>query len=90
MAASSCFSRDFFANFAHVSSSSVPAGNYIFKVNNTNTSTSCEICSKLKTPKRHQLALFWCFLLLTFNIFDTFFSVSIVTFEQVKASWDSV
>ena len=24
-----------------------PAGNYMFKVNNRNTRTSCEICSKL-------------------------------------------
>ena len=25
----------------------LPAGNYIFKVNNRNTRTRCEICSKL-------------------------------------------
>ena len=31
-----------------------PAGYYMFKVNNRNTRTSCEICSKLtiKTPER--------------------------------------
>ena len=31
-----------------------PAGNYIFKVNNRNTKTKCEICSKLtiKIPER--------------------------------------
>ena len=31
-----------------------PAGNYMFKVNNRNTRTRCEICSKLtiKTPER--------------------------------------
>ena len=29
------------------SSSSYPAGNYMFKVNNRNTRTRCEICSKL-------------------------------------------
>ena len=31
-----------------------PAGNYIFKVNNRNTRTRCEICSKLtiKIPER--------------------------------------
>ena len=31
-----------------------PAGNYMFKVNNRNTRTRCEICSKLtiKTPAR--------------------------------------
>ena len=33
-----------------------PAGNYMFKVNNGNTRTRCEICSKLKikTPERRQ------------------------------------
>ena len=32
----------------------VPAGNYMFKVNNRNARTRCEICSKLtiKTPER--------------------------------------
>ena len=37
------------------SSSSHPAGNYMFKVNNRNTRTRCEICSKLtiKIPERH-------------------------------------
>ena len=31
-----------------------PAGNYMFKANNRNTRTRCEICSKLtiKTPER--------------------------------------
>ena len=33
-----------------------PAGNYMFKVNNRNTTARCEICSKLtkKTPERRQ------------------------------------
>ena len=33
-----------------------PAGNYMFKVNNRNTRTRCEICSKLKIkiPERRQ------------------------------------
>ena len=33
-----------------------PAGNYMFKVNNRNTRTRYEICSKLsiKTPERRQ------------------------------------
>ena len=35
-------------------SSTFPAGNCMFKVNNRNTRTRCEICSKLtiKTPER--------------------------------------
>ena len=30
----------------------IPTGNYMFKVNNRNTTTRCEVCSKLtiKTP----------------------------------------
>ena len=33
-----------------------PAGNYMFNVNNRDTRTRCEICSKLttKTPERRQ------------------------------------
>ena len=48
----------------------VPAGNYMFKVNNWNIRTRCEICSKLtiKIPeRRHGVVL--VSLLLTFNIF---------------------
>ena len=51
-----------------------PAGNYIFKVNNRNTRTRCEICSKLTikaSERRHWVALMS--LLLTLNIFHTFF-----------------
>ena len=42
-----------------------PAGNYMIKVNNKNTRTTCEICSKLiiKTSERRQetkvLELMW-------------------------------
>ena len=38
-----------------------PADIYLFKVNNRNTRTRCEICSKLtiKTTER-RLASFWC------------------------------
>ena len=34
-----------------------PAGNSMFKINNRNTRTRCEICSKLtiKIPEQHQL-----------------------------------
>ena len=32
-----------------------PAGNYMLKVNNRNTKTRCEVCSKLeiKTPEKY-------------------------------------
>ena len=40
-----------FVNF-RLAGVTYPAGNYMFKVNNGNTRTKCEICSKLtiKTP----------------------------------------
>ena len=47
---------------------------YLFKISNRNTSTRCEICSKLtiKTPERYH----WrCS------------SVFMVNFEQVNAGW---
>ena len=46
---------------------------YMFKVNNRNISTRCEIYSKLtiRTPERRHCS-----------------SVSIVIFEQVNAGWD--
>ena len=39
-----------------------PASIYLLKVNNKNTRTSCEICSKLtiKTPERRQRCRSWC------------------------------
>ena len=57
-----------------------PAGNYMLKVNNRNTTTRCEICSKLtkKIPERRQAYFTPCA------------SVSIVNFEQVNAGWSSV
>ena len=53
----------------------IPVGNYMFKVNNRNTITRCEICSKLtiKTPERR----YW-------RRSDVF----IVNFEQVSANRD--
>ena len=51
----------------------IPAGNYMFKVNNRNTRTKCETYSKLaiKTPERT------CFIPCS--------GVSIVNFEQINA-----
>ena len=48
---------------------------YLFKVNK-------------KNPTRMALDVSLIFLLLTLNIFHTFYSVSIVGFEQVNVSWD--
>ena len=50
----------------------------MFKVNNRNTRTKCEICSKLtiKTPER--------------RYFTPYSSVFIVTFEQINAGWEDV
>ena len=50
-----------------------PTGNYMLKVNNGNTRTRCEICSKLtiKTPESHHCRRSG--VLLTLNIFHTLF-----------------
>ena len=50
----------------------------MFKVDNRNTRTRCDIKSKLtiKTPERHY--------------FTPCFSVFIVNFEQVNAGWEDV
>ena len=69
-----------------------PADYYLFKVNNRNTTTRCEICSKLtikKPERRHSVNVILVSLLLTLNIFNTLTpcsSVSIVKFEQVNTT----
>ena len=68
--------------------SSFPAGNYTFKVNNRNTRTRCEICSKLtiKTPERRRRSGVF---IVNFEHISLRSSVSIVNFEQVNAGWVS-
>ena len=53
--------RNTFASHSQTQNSSIPVGIHLLKVNNRNTKTRCEICSKLtiKTPERRQ-ASFWC------------------------------
>ena len=53
--------------------SPIPANIYLFKVNNRNPRKRCEICSQLKrkTPERRRRCS--GVLLLTLNIFHTFF-----------------
>ena len=60
-----------------------PAGIYLLKVNNRNTRTRCEICSKLtiNTPERRHWRR---------TYFTPCSSVSIVNFEQVNAGWEGV
>ena len=50
-----------------------PAGNYLLKVNNRNTRTRCEICSKLtiKTPERRHWQM------ISFNVKSLFTNVSL-------------
>ena len=88
------FIRIFFLlSFSHISFCRkqvkiIPARNYMFKVNNRNTRTRCEICSKLtiKTLERRVLVS----LLLTLNIFQTLFYSFCVSFEQVIVGWDNL
>ena len=62
-----------------------PADICRLKVNNKNTRTRCEICSKvtLKTP----IGVILVSLLLTWTYFTLSSSVSVVNFEHVNAGW---
>ena len=52
----------------------LPAGNYMFKVNNKNTKTRCEICSKLTRKQQNDInAIVPMTLFLTLNIFRPLF-----------------
>ena len=62
----------------------VPAGNYMFKVNNKNTRTMCEICSKLKikTPERRPWKFnVHVFSIIIFYCWDNFLSSFFVFFS---------
>ena len=65
-----------------------PADNYLLKVNNRNSRTRCETCSKLtiKTPEWRQWSSSDVFII-NFEHISLCSSVSIVNFEQVKAGW---
>ena len=70
----------------------IPAGNYMFKVNNRNTRTRCEICSTInmfnnKDTRMMPLASFWCLYCELWTYFLLCFSVSIVNFELVNVCW---
>ena len=60
-----------------------------FKLNNRNTRTRCEICSKLiiKTPERRHWRRCGVFIIKLWTYFTPCSSVSIVDFEQVNAGW---
>ena len=68
----------------------IPAGNYMFKDNDRNTRTRCEICSKLtvKIPKRRHWRRSVVFIV-NFEHISHFVLVSIVNFEQVNVGWVS-
>ena len=59
-----------------------PAGNYIFRVNNRNTRTRCETCSKLtiKTPERRKWRRSGVFIV-------NFEHISHLNFEHAIAGW---
>ena len=59
---------------------------YLFKADNRNNRTMCEICLKNDERKRGQ----WCisgFFIVNFERFHTLFFVSIVEFEQKNVGW---
>ena len=61
----------------------------MFKVNNRNTRTRCEICSKLtiKTPERPQWRRSGAFIVSFGHVLTQCSSVSIVNFEHVNVGW---
>ena len=68
-----------------------PVGIYLFKVNNRNTGTVGEICSKLtvKTPERSQWRRSGVFIV-NFKQISLIVLVSIVVdFEQVNTGWET-
>ena len=70
------FSKSFIGIYGKNETIAKAAGNYMFKVNNRNTTTRCETCSKLTIKTLERCVS----LLLTLNIFYTLPSVSIVNF----------
>ena len=61
----------------------IRANIYLFKICNRNTRIRFEVCSKLAVKTQNGVIhVVLVFLLLTLNIFHTFFSVSIVTLDK--------
>ena len=71
------------------SSTSLPTGIYLLKVNNRNTRTGCEICSKLTIIKTRKTPLLWfcCLYCYLWAYFTPCSIVSIVNFKHVIAGW---
>ena len=72
--------------FSFASLSSFPAAKRMFKFNNRNTRTRCDICSKLavKTPKRCHWRRYGVFIVNFQHIFTPCSSFFIVNLEQVN------
>ena len=66
-----------------------PAGKYMFKLNNRNTRTRCEIFSKLtiNTSERRHWRRFGSLIVNFEHISHLVLVFSIVNFEQVNAGW---
>ena len=80
-----------FKNFlSGITIMTIPAGNYMLKVNNTNTRTRCEIYSKSTIKTREQCHWHHCgvFIVNFEHISHSFSSVFIVNFEQLNTDWD--
>ena len=67
----------------------LPTGNYMFKVNNRNTRTRYDICSKLTINLPAPLASFWYLYCQLWSYCTPWSSVYIVKLEQVNADWDA-
>ena len=89
---STCAFRYWILRFVIFVSCLIPAGNYMFKVNNRNTKKRCEICSKLpiKASERRQWRRSGVFIVNFKLISHLFSSVSIVNLEQVYTGWNPI
>ena len=69
-----------------------PASNYTFKVNNRNTRTRCEICSKLtrKTPERCRWRGSGVFMFNFEHILHLALVFLLLLFEQANTGWKSL
>ena len=64
-----------------------PAGNYMFKVNNRNTSTRCEICSKLFLVRIEYVIAGWVYSFLKplWNVHSHV--INILNYGLMKVNW---
>ena len=69
-----------------------PSGISLLQVNNRNTTTRCEMCSKLtiKTPQHHELTSFRCLYCKLYTHFTTCLAFALLTLSMQLFCWAAV